>query len=83
MKKKKLKSLDIKKSTISKLNKNTLNGGALVPKTHYAVCGTGPQTIICTFNCTFDCTFQIECETYNSQNRCKTIEVDQNTLPIC
>lgn len=79
MKKKKLKSLDIKKSTISNLNKNTLNGGALVPQTHYVVCGTGPQTIICTFTCTF----QIECETYNSQNRCKTIEVDQNTLPIC
>ncbi len=82
MKKKKLKSLDIKKSTISQLNKNTLNGGALVPNTHYVVCGTGPQTIICTFNCTF----QIGCggtTTYNSQNRCKTIEVDQNTLPIC
>lgn len=79
MKKKKLKSLDIKKSTVSKLNKNTLNGGALVPNTHYVVCGTGPQTIICTFNCTF----QFDCDTYNSQNRCKTIEVDANTLPIC
>ncbi|WP_430412844.1 hypothetical protein [Kordia sp.] len=83
MKKKKLKSLDIKKSTVSNLNKSTLTGGALVPNTHYVVCGTGPQTIICTFNCTFNCTFQLGCGTYNSQNRCKTIEVDPSTLPIC
>ena len=79
MKKKKLKSLDIKKSTISNLNKHSLNGGAAAPNTLYIVCGTGPQTIICTVLCTFG----NPCGIYNSRNRCKTIEVDPNTLPIC
>lgn len=83
MKKKNLKSLSVKKSTISNLNKN-VKGGAAVPNTHYIVCGTGPETIVCTYRCTFNCTFvEPNCGTYNSMNRCKTIEVDANTLPIC
>lgn len=80
MKKKNLKNLSVKKSTISNLNKVT--GGAPAPSnTLYIVCGTGPQTI---YTCpTAFCSIFIKCNPYNSMNRCKTIEVDGNTLPIC
>ncbi|WP_046759392.1 hypothetical protein [Kordia jejudonensis] len=79
MKKKSLKNLNVKKTTVSNLNK----GGAAI-RTYYTVCGTGPQTIVCTYNCPSQlCTLLIDCDTYNSQNRCKTIEVDPTTLPIC
>ncbi|WP_298516852.1 hypothetical protein [uncultured Kordia sp.] len=80
MKKKKLKNLNVNKSTISNLNKN-VKGGAAAPNTLYFVCGTGPQTI---FTCpTAYCSILSPCDTYNSMNRCKTIEVDSNTIPIC
>ena len=88
MKKKNLKNLSVKKSTISNLNEDALKGGAI--RTFYTVCGTGPHTIACTFQAptcgvSLACTFvEPDCGgTYNSMNRCKTIEVDQNTLPIC
>ncbi|MCH2196969.1 hypothetical protein [Kordia sp.] len=74
MKKKKLKNLNVKKSTISNLSKDALTGGTI--RTHYTVCGTGPHTIACTFQAP-------NCGTYNSVNQCQTIEVDKNTIPIC
>ncbi|MEM6718936.1 MAG: hypothetical protein AAF611_06470 [Bacteroidota bacterium] len=80
MKKKNLKNLSVKKSTISNLNKT--RGGAGTFTKDYAVCGTGPASI---FTCpnTVYCSVLIKCDPYNSINRCKTIEVDANTLPIC
>ncbi|KAB8154922.1 hypothetical protein EZY14_003315 [Kordia sp. TARA_039_SRF] len=81
MKKKNFKNLSVKKSTISNLNKDFAKGGAAVPKTDYRVCGTGPATI---YTCqTVYCSVFVQCDTYNSMNRCKTIEVDANTVPIC
>ncbi|MFK7748499.1 MAG: hypothetical protein AB8B65_08920 [Kordia sp.] len=81
MKKKKLKSLSVNKSTISSLNKRAVKAGAAAPNTNYFVCGTGPNTI---FTCpTAFCTIFSPCDDYNSRNRCKTVEVDPNTLPIC
>ncbi|PTX62367.1 hypothetical protein C8N46_103467 [Kordia periserrulae] len=76
MKKKNLTNLSVKKSTISNLNK----GGLSVPQTDYRVCGTGPETIY--YCVTKYCSLLSPCD-YNSVNRCKTIEVDGNTLPIC
>jgi hypothetical protein len=81
MKKKNLKSLSVKKSTISSLNKRMVKAGAAAPNTNYFVCGTGPQTI---FTCpSAFCSIFEPCDTYNSKNRCETIERDTNTLPIC
>lgn len=79
MKKKKLKNLDIRKATVSSLNKDAIKAGLAI-RTYYTICGTGPETIYCP---TQLCTVLIQCDTYNSQNRCKTVEVDPNTLPIC
>lgn len=79
MKKKKLKNLNVKKSTISKLNTNNIIAGLQV-RTNYDQCGTGPVTIYC--HTRFCSVFQA-CDTYNSMNRCKTIEVDKDTFPIC
>ncbi len=81
MKKKSLKNLSVNKSTVSSLNKRMVKAGAAAPDTNYFVCGTGPQTI---FTCpTAFCSVLSPCDTYNSMNRCKTIEVDPTTLPIC
>ncbi|AXG70804.1 hypothetical protein KORDIASMS9_03050 [Kordia sp. SMS9] len=79
MKKKNLKNLKVRKATISSLNKNA--GGAAAPNTNYLVCGTGPLTI---YTCpSVYCSVFVKCDPYNSMNRCKTIEVDTTTLPIC
>ncbi|WP_046744485.1 hypothetical protein [Kordia zhangzhouensis] len=75
MKKKSLKSLSVKKSTISNLNKDEILAGLAI-RTYYTICGTGPLTI---YGCP---TNGLDC-TYNSRERCKTNEVDGNTLPIC
>jgi hypothetical protein len=82
MKKKNLKSLRVKKSTISNLNKSEIVAGLQI-KTYYFQCGTGPETIICTYNCTYNCTATGCGTTYNSMNKCATIERDANTIPIC
>lgn len=74
MKKKNLKSLQIKKSTVSNLNKDEILAGLAI-RTYYYQCGTGPETIACTQG-------GVEC-TYNSRERCKTNEVDYATRPIC
>jgi hypothetical protein len=80
MKKKNLKSLKLEKSTVSNLNKNEIQAGLAIYTyffqcgTNYQQCGTGPQTIACTGGAA--CTF-------NSKDRCQTIEVDAFTRPIC
>jgi hypothetical protein len=74
MKKKNLKTLDIKKSIVSNLNKEEILAGLAILTHYYTQCGTGPQTIACTGG--------ILC-TYNSVQRCKTNEVDYGTRPIC
>ncbi|WP_420572922.1 hypothetical protein [Kordia sp.] len=76
MKKKNLKNLSVKKLTISNLTGEAQKGGTI--RTFYKYCGTGPETI---FTCP-QTNGGLAC-TYNSQNRCETIEVDGNTLPIC
>ncbi|MEM6685138.1 MAG: hypothetical protein AAF617_05020, partial [Bacteroidota bacterium] len=69
-------NLSVKKSTISSLNKTF---GGTAKNTIYIICGTGPESIRCTFRCTFT-----GCgTTFNSRDRCETIEVDKNTIPIC
>ncbi len=80
MKKKNLKNLSINKSKVSNLNKDDIMAGLAIKTyfyqcgTDYAQCGTGPQTIACTGG--------LVC-TYNSVERCQTIEVDRYTVPIC
>ena len=80
MKKKSIKHLKLGKKTVSKLNKNEVAGG-VAPESFYVPCPTPPITIYCTFNCTTGCGTQIK--TCNSVQRCQTIEVDAQTLPIC
>ena len=75
MKKKSLKNLSVRKSTISSLNKNEVKAGLAI-RTYYKQCGTGPATI-------YSCETEGEPCTYNSRERCKTNEVDANTIPIC
>jgi hypothetical protein len=74
MKKKNLKNLSINKSKVSNLNKEDIIAGLAIITYYYQQCGTGPQTIACTGG--------IIC-TYNSVQRCQTIEVDYATRPIC
>ncbi|WP_156169306.1 hypothetical protein [Kordia jejudonensis] len=73
MKKKNLKILSVKKSTISNLNKENIIAG-LAANTSYAVCDIEPETNLCTV--IFTCT-------HNSKGHCVTNEVDDTTRPIC
>jgi len=61
MKKKNLKNLSINKSKISNLNKKNIIAGVANINTRYDVCGTGPESILCTV--VFTCT-------HKSVNRC-------------
>lgn len=83
MKKQKLIKLALNKKSISDLN--GVNGGVSTLNTLYKECGTGPVTVYTCPSIRFVCNASIRyaCTTYNSVNRCKTIEVDANTLPIC
>ena len=68
MKKKSLKHLNLGKKVVSKLNKNTVQGGAITYPT-FRYCQTA------------GCGTQIEgC---NSREVCETVEVDKYTTPIC
>lgn len=73
MKKKNLKNLSLNKSSISNLD--AVSGGA-----------ASISVFICT-GLTFFRTCTVltanDCGTYNSVNRCQTIEVDRFTRPIC
>ena len=73
MKKKNLKSLSVKKSTISNLNREDIIAG-LAANTRYVMCDIDPETNLCTV--VFTCT-------HNSKGHCVTNEVDDATRPIC
>ena len=73
MKKKSIKHLTLGKKTVSKLNKNEVSGGTLTGVSFFIKCITPGPTRFC----------GTQIPGCNSMQVCETIEVDNNTLPIC
>lgn len=79
MKKKQLKSLNVKKSTISKLNMYTLSGGTDIIITSIIRTIPIPQATATTCSKFMECDSIAAC----TANVCKTNEFDTETRPIC
>lgn len=79
MKKKNLKSLYVKKATISKLTRNVISGGTDVIITSIIRTIPKPQATETTCSKFMECDSIAAC----TANVCKTNEFDTETRPVC
>ncbi|MGH1386065.1 hypothetical protein [Kordia sp.] len=84
MKKKNLKSLKLRKSSISNLSEGT-KGGIAIPITRINQCGSQidacPSALACTFQANCPITFEVNCQTLN--NKCETFNYPCQSLIGC
>lgn len=76
MKKKNLKNLNVKKSTISSLNQQTISGGTIATM---IVIRTIKEATATTCSKFMECDSIIAC----TANVCKPIETNTDTRPVC
>ena len=85
MKKKNLKSLKLRKSSISNLSKGSTKGGIAIPITRINQCGSQidacPSALACTFQVNCPITYEVTCQTLN--NLCQSYNYPCQSLIEC